>query len=75
MYKRITNPSSGDPAAPDPNRHQRKFETRHHPDSDAIEEEARPSSNVRPLPSEFLIDTLAIRNGLNSLKTNDSDSV
>jgi hypothetical protein len=75
MFKTITNPSVGDPAAPDANRHQRKFETYHHPQSDAFKEEARPTSNVRPLPSEFLIDTPTIRNELNSLKTNDRDSV
>ncbi len=75
MFKTITNPTTGYPAVPALNRHQRKFETRHHPDRYAIKEEARPTSNVRPLPSEFLIDTLEIRNALNSLKTNENGLV
>jgi hypothetical protein len=60
MPKKIINPTTGDPAAPDPNRHQRKFAIRHHSDRDQIQQ----------LPDQFLIDTLAIRNGSNSLKTN-----
>jgi hypothetical protein len=39
MFKTITNPTTGDPDAPDPNRHQRKCEICHHPDREAIEEE------------------------------------
>jgi len=65
MYKKITNATTGNPTAPDPNRRQRKCEVCHDSDRDEIPE----------LPDQFLIDTLAIRNELNSLKTNERDSV
>jgi hypothetical protein len=39
MFKTLTNPITGDPDVPDPNRHQRKCEICHHPDREAIEEE------------------------------------
>jgi len=65
MYTEITNPSFGHPDAPDLNRHQPKCEIYNHPDRDETPE----------FPNQFLIDTPAIRNELNSLKTNDSDSV
>jgi hypothetical protein len=63
MLKTVTKPTPADPAAVGLNRYQSKCENSHHPRRDETHE----------LPNQFLIDTPAIRNGSNSLKTNESD--
>jgi hypothetical protein len=63
MLKTLTIAASGDPPACDLSLHEYKRLICHHPRRDEIIE----------LPNQFLIDTAAIRNGSNSLKTNESD--